>query len=770
MKRYILVFLLIAFSTLSAFSVNNAAVINYFEEFKNDYNKEKSDIEEIKLLKRDLENLAVYRFYKLQTVGSIEKRESSTTMAELFSIHLDSLSEDFFNNYNEKIAYSAFLAWVLSEISYSDFQVGTLNEMPAYSKSYNDYIRAAQDWAMDAYRSWIAYSVGLLEDKPAEYPEELLVTDSFDKWSTEYDTLDDEAMEDVKRFTKETLITSLNEIIRDISFRSYDVAVIFTDTVKERADIVAKNAPEELKEEASNLFEYWLYHSFSLVDKAPSYPEQLPVTEMNIDGFKNPFSDSENSFEEVIDYLEKNPDSMTQIVTNLKIQKMMIEREDFSPKELIKNDIESEVSKLKSTISIQLGNAKDKLSQLLVTSLREDLNLGWLRFIVYAAFIGISLGFIKFLKKFCLQTVISAEIIYLLFFANLTTNVVNIAIYSALALPLLIFTIIIISSKLLTPRKNKTVYDFLALIIVVLILIVPFVNLYNDVPEIALDEFNQLNESPYYDRLKYDLFDSKNALLNRDIDDLTSIISNEFSSTRRALGVLLGNAFNTIANQSGSELSIRNDRVRVDVPSSSNFFSIDNEPEYIKEYEDLQKRIKQYIRTSKASYKNYLDIVNIIIERSKNITKHANNILKNDFVNYLNEKLGHSPQFAAALKKINESLEIDLATEPEPGVVRAYSSLGFQGVIVGIMLFGPFVALFKKPLFTFIIAGLLIIGLIFSILDAGNLNIFVHSSAPILKTQTESNINVLFLILYSCIIVLSIIYAFTLYKKGRELT
>ncbi|MFO7881416.1 MAG: hypothetical protein R6U52_02625 [Kosmotogaceae bacterium] len=768
-KRSILLIVFLAF-IISAFPIDKEVILKDFNEYVTDYKREESTLEEVIQLKSDLKNLALYRFYKIQMVGSIEKRESSTTMAELLSSHMDSLPEGFFSEYNERIAYSAFLAWVLSEISYADFQLGTINEMPAYAKSFSNYVNLAQDRATKVYKAWILYSLGLNSEKPPEFPVDLNKTDSFDQWKIDSVQIDKELANDVIWFTEETIIKELNSIIDNISSNSYNASSIFIEMVQERARIVANNLPENIREKAKKLFEYWIYRSFSLVEKAPAYPEQLPVTELNISGFENPFHDSQVSFEDVINFLDSNPNIMTQTITNLRVQKMMIQREDFTPTKLIEKDVENEVNKIKSTIAIQMGHTKDELSVKLIEANEAKLNLDWLRFVGYIIFAILSVVYFKILKRYFVPIIITAEVVYVVFFANLITNIVNISVYSSFVLPLLLFTGIIYVSKLLTRRKEKTVLDFLALALVILIIIVPFIKLYNEVPEISLDEHPEFHESVYYDTLKYDIFDSDNSLLNREIDDLTSLISSEFTELRRAYGVLLGNTFNSFAKESDSEITVTNNRVRVLIPSYSEYFSIENHDEYISQFNELHRRLKEFSRTSMANYKNYLSMIDQVINRSETIVKYSSSYLKDDFKDYLNEKLGNKPQFEESLAHVEKSLKDEFDAKPEPGTVRTYSSVGFQGLLIGLMLFGPFTVLFKKPLFIIMISVVLVIGLVLCLINANMLNIFVHSSAPILETQTSSYMSILFLILYSCIIVVSLIYAFTLYKKGRELT
>lgn len=167
----ILVFLSLIIAT--AFSFDTAKATKAFKTYVEDYKKEQSQLPVILKLKEDLKDLALYRLYKLQIAGSVEKKESTTTIPDLLTDHMKALDESYFSTGEEKIAYSAFLSWVVSDVSGKKFQVGTINEMPAYSLTFNGYSSRIRTVAPQVYESWIAYSLGLLKNALQAFQREI---------------------------------------------------------------------------------------------------------------------------------------------------------------------------------------------------------------------------------------------------------------------------------------------------------------------------------------------------------------------------------------------------------------------------------------------------------------------------------------------------------------------------------------------------------------------------------------------------------------------
>ncbi|MGC9322810.1 MAG: hypothetical protein ACP5FY_11275, partial [Kosmotogaceae bacterium] len=169
-KSMLSVIVFLAIAVLS-FSFSQKVIIEDFKTYVDDYSQQEPQLPKVVKLIEDLDYLSVYRLYKLQMVGSIEKKESSTTIAGLLTKHLDAFGEEDFRDSDDRIAYSAFLAWVLSDISGKAFETYSLNEMPAYLEVFNSYSSRVRSMAEVVYKEWIAYSLGLLKEKPEAFPD-----------------------------------------------------------------------------------------------------------------------------------------------------------------------------------------------------------------------------------------------------------------------------------------------------------------------------------------------------------------------------------------------------------------------------------------------------------------------------------------------------------------------------------------------------------------------------------------------------------------------
>jgi hypothetical protein len=197
----------------------------------NDYQREAPELQKIKKLEEDLNYLSVYRLYKLQMVGSIEKKESATTIADLLSRHLESLPVEDFSSNDDRIAYSAFLAWVLSDFSGKAFQVGTLNEMPAYLSTFNSFTSQVRSMAEAVYKEWMAYALGLVKDEPSAFPGELKKTDVFAQYSLKADA-DEKSEREILSLSSSQIYGLLNSSIDTIGKREYNVSSLVEEEVK----------------------------------------------------------------------------------------------------------------------------------------------------------------------------------------------------------------------------------------------------------------------------------------------------------------------------------------------------------------------------------------------------------------------------------------------------------------------------------------------------------------------------------------------------------
>ena len=766
MQKRLLIFISLIIVSIG-FSGYFDTVVGYYNDYISDYSNEASDSPLINKLKEDMENLGIYRLYKLQMVGSIDKKESAISVADLITEHMEKLPPDSFENYQSKIAYGAFLGWIMTQFSDQSFQLGTLNQMPAYSDSYNEFLYASRDWASIVYQNWISYALGLMKEEPYLIPDNIEITNSFNNYDLETSEIGNDEIEIIRELTNEAVIQQINLSVDFISSKEYDVSKIFKDTVSEKAAVMAKEIPEELKTNAENLFRLWLFKSFSLIESAPFYPQDLPITEKVITGFNTNIINNESEYKEVQDFLDANEDLKSKILMNAKIQKMMLSNVDTSPINLIKSDIESESKKVVAPFTINMGNIKNKLSSDLINAQPESFDISWLRFVFYIALIFIAFFLVKGLKKYLLAIIIIIELVYLLFMSNITTNIVDISFYAITIVPIAIFTLFLIISKLLSKKNKNSLTDLLKLILIIFVFILPFIKLYPDVPELKMDNFSDFYDSPYYNELKSDLYESDSSLINISQRDLYSIISSELSDLKRTYNTVIKNNLNDFIVNTETEASIKNGKISLKIPLFSEYMSIENQKVYGEEIEQLQRLIAKFERESKSSYSNFLSSSGNYSNLSENIVKYSGEPLRLEFTDYIKENLTVKEEYIPAYEIVNNRIIDELNTSPSAAVIVVSRDVNFIVLSLGIILFAISVIILKKPYLVLLEAIILTVGLIVFWINSGILNIYVQANAPILKINTNSGLNPLFLIMYFIIILVGITISFNL-LKGRE--
>ncbi|MDI3523470.1 hypothetical protein [Kosmotoga sp.] len=766
-----LVVLLLLLSTLF-FALDQDKTIQFFKNYITEYESENAQSPKIIQLKVDLEDLVLYRLYKLQIVGSVEKKESATTMGDLLTVHMKALDDRYFESYEDKIAYSAFLAWVYSHLTGKGYQLGVLNEMPAYSAAFNEYTSSVRKVANNVFKSWILYSLGQIDVEPSGFPKGKLPEPMTYKGVYSLDiTIDDLAQKEIASLINDQIIATLAQQIEEISKKEYNVSQQLLSELEERASVALRLLPKDLeqslKESAKNLFELWILRSLSIIDEAPFYPQELPISTKTVPGFTNPIPLQDDNYKKIVEIIDSTPGLRSRLILNLTFGKRIIDGKDFSPVKLVEADIHRAVSELVAPLMKALGELKNEYSAVFVKNTLKEIHLSWLRLLVYAGLALLIWFFLPSWKKFILDILLILEMGYLVFFSNFNYDIFDLSIYAITVFPVLTFATIILISRLLKPKK-RNLLDVIMLIAVVLTFILPVIRLYSEVPEIRMDNFPEFYDSPYYEILKSDLYESPDSLLNIEIRKFTSLISSELTDLKRMIRVVLPNQLNSMAKESGATFSAEGDRLRVNLPSFDEYFSIENNPQYIQAFEDLQKGLKNFTRSSRRNYSRYLSELKTIGKMSEEIVTFGGEKLRVDFENFLQTKLSAKPEYAVALDNIEKAISDELSSEPMPAIIRPYRVSSFMALILGLMLLVSIATISRRAISILIGSIILLTGLIISVTNSDTLNIFVHSGSPALNVNVSTGLNVWFLIVFVGIIVLSIFTVISSYMKGRE--
>ena len=158
MRKLSLIMIIMIFVTLNASDFGK--VVDIFEDYIKDYKRADSRLPEVVKVKEELRNLAVYRLYKIQMVGSLEKRELSLTTSDFMTKLYDVYAPE---DLQKRIAFSAFLAYLASELSGHRTTLSSIMKLPAFSKSFDLYRQLVRKKFYNLFIHDVAYLLGIVE-------------------------------------------------------------------------------------------------------------------------------------------------------------------------------------------------------------------------------------------------------------------------------------------------------------------------------------------------------------------------------------------------------------------------------------------------------------------------------------------------------------------------------------------------------------------------------------------------------------------------------
>lgn len=771
MIRRILLVPIILLVISCAFSFDTNKVNQYFLEYIEDFQKAESQHPSVKKLKLELDNLAIYRLYKFQIAGSVERRETSTTIAGLLTDFFRTIPESAYANQDDRLAFGAFLGWVLSEYSVNSFETWTLSEMPAFTRAFNDYTAYVRNAASKVFKAWIAHALGVLEEGPEYFPQELYVRNVFPELTISV-VLDTEDEELISSLSSLGIINRLTSSIDQIAEKNYSASELFKEDVRQFVNLAINDLPgidQSLLDQAQNLLKLWVYHAMSLIDHAPRFPAGMLTVEATIPGFDNTLPTDEKYYSEILAYFEENPERRASTAERLGLNARILSMRQYDPSSLLESDIEAEVRRIVPALTEAFTALRAEVSENLVKAAERSPDLAWLRILIYvAAGLGLYL-LMPALRSYLAGAIVSVELFYLLFFSNFNLSTFDVSLYAIVIVPIFVFTLILTVSANVSKGK-RGILSLLQLLLVILVLVLPFTNLYTRVDEISMDEFPEFYSSIYYETLKRDLFLSTTARFSFLMRDLTSVISTEMIDLRRVIRVVIPNVMNSIVSKSNSQATYDAGRFRITLPSFDPYLSISNQQEYVQEFDSLQKSLKSFVRTSTINYRTYLRRKDAVMSSAVQIVAMAGEPLREDFLKHVRDAFGARADFTHPLEVFENTIHVELGKDPKPAAVKPYSSGDFAPILLGVMVLSSSSALFKRRvLFLYVQMALIAVAFARALLSMGSLELFVHSGLPEISVVTNSRMGIWFLVFFVCIISVCLIKAILSHKKRREI-
>ncbi|MGC9320733.1 MAG: hypothetical protein ACP5FY_00565, partial [Kosmotogaceae bacterium] len=552
--------------------------------------------------------------------------------------------------------------------------------------------------------------------------------------------------------------------------KEYSVSTLVEEEVSRLAIQTAMDLSQigdaEMMSAGRELFRLWLLRSMGLIEYAPFFPESIAVREKEIAGFQLDIEPVDSKYQVLIDSLEQNPEVRTQVIEKIEMGAQLLSMKQFTPVGLIESDIADEVRKIVPIQANIMGGIRNELSANLVLSVEKSIDLWWLRVIVYALLVILAFTVLPSIKKYLVGLIILLETLYIFFIGNIAAGIFDLSLYSIVALPAFTFIFVLTVSSLLNKRKRSRIL-ILKLLLLVLISILPFLNLLNEQPEIAMDSFEGFYDSVYYTTLKNDVFLAPESMIRLQTRDLNSLVSSELNSLKRILRVVIPNKMNSFSTAAEMSFSVdSNGRLRVAAPAFSEYFSIENQTTYISELQGLTKDIDSFIRDSNRNSRSYSTSVSTLIATSEKIVTYAGQKMREDFTNSLEVELGSKPELAIALNDYHEEIDPLLESNPSPVPVKVYRVREFSALIVALLLLAITIFVVRRPIISYINLAVIVVYFFLVLPGISSLNLFVQGGSPILKVTIDPSINVLFLIVFAGIIVLSVLWILLSHKKG----
>ena len=641
------------YSFASTFTLRNAVEI--YRSFLKDYESENSKIELINNLKSELKNLAIYRLIKLEIAGSIERKESASSIFDYLTAFYNKNKPQ---TIEERIALAGLLSYVVARLSDENLKAVTINNLPAFISAFNDYVLFLTRDFKDISKNVIIYSLGLTDKAP-------------------------------KGFENIPVIGDLK---------------INGDT----SSLILKNK------------EYVFYTDV-------------------LDIFK------ETDISDLITY--KTKEIIVSNPKNLKELNRMIN--------IASNSLSRNLRVILS--SYQLATAKD-----MVAVTPKNLNLWWSRFLIYIVLIIVFLLYFKKSLNFVIYMIVGFESFYIVVFSKGFFDKFDSVIYSLLVL-VFIFGLFRFM-MLLTQRKLSLLTSIIGILLMVVYISIFFIPVYPNSNGLKISNFNNFEDSVYYKLLKRDLYLDSNSNLNRELSNVYSITSKEYSELKNQVK-RFERFMNDLHNLGAiSKISVKGSKLKISTYGFSDFYSFKNWERYNSLFSEIDKGIKDFKWESQARKKQISRLIDRIFDKIEKYSAVFTKKMREDFFNYLREFLSKSNTTKFMLADIENIYEKFSDEPPKPIKIQTYKTRTGNvtitlGLITGILMF------FSKRFYYKIVSAFLLVNTVLWIFRINSAKIFVDKNIPILSIDNLSNPNLFIPIMFLMLAILFLLNRKTL-KEG----
>lgn len=161
MKKYLLVFLVIL--VVQAFSLDMQHSLEIYTQLINQYSQGDFSHPFLSFVERELNNLSIYRYYRLLIAGSTDKREAMPDVGDYLGAIYDVVQTD---SEDEQLAYSLFLSYLVARMNRTNLTTDIVMKNNGFVKFFSTYRDLLGREARTFFAWIISYQLGLCEEKP----------------------------------------------------------------------------------------------------------------------------------------------------------------------------------------------------------------------------------------------------------------------------------------------------------------------------------------------------------------------------------------------------------------------------------------------------------------------------------------------------------------------------------------------------------------------------------------------------------------------------
>jgi hypothetical protein len=415
--------------------------------------------------------------------------------------------------------------------------------------------------------------------------------------------------------------------------------------------------------------------------------------------------------------------------------------------------INREAAFLARDISKPVTTFQAEVAQNAVLTTPKNVNLWWIRYIVYIVFIVVALRYRKLFTA-ALSFIASVETIYLLLFFDFLSSSDSL-IYGILAVFGFVLAFIL---SLRTAFRKKRFLDLSIATAIILFIFIPFVP---ESKELSMENYD-LRNSVYYSLLKKDLFQDELSKISYFVRDLSSVLYVSMDETKTVLNDVADVLQKARNLEAIDEISV-NESLYLLFSNKIAFYNSDNFMQRTKLFSGLAQDLGTYVADEKSRKSEFESAYRDFSTHVKRIMTYSADYLRKDFADYIEQLfLMKYPILSNIAPKL--SLHDYISTEvKKPSIPLSREKTALSIALAAMFVF--FVTKISGAKVSFFPSLILAIFSIVKWFSARSMEVFVEQGLPtlVLKESGWFNPGIFFIA-----VLIFGVNLFKLFRKGAD--